>query len=390
MSSPRMIVINGVEWIFDSNGRFLYPPDPEPSDPCWCESEKKFESCHLNRHLAEPLSDTERAGKWSEPDLRICLHPAAPSGCSKKIARAHSVQRRGTGLASIARDGKIYGFKSHPMFFLKRDRRVVPELVGVVDSSVFAGFCATHDDSLFKPLDTAVVFEPQQLFLSNFRIIAKRYHRNAAHLRAGRRWADMDRGASKDQQRMIFVAGYIERRRAEEARTNLERLKSMYDEYVLQKSSAPMNYLIVQFEGPAEFVASDLLTPEFDLLERPLPPVFVPEHLCLHSIATSDGQQVVFSWIGENRAATQLCQSITAVPEPMLPQLIFRFVLDYVDNIFFAPEWWEALPEEARRSVADQMTARMQVPYRRGPNLIEGRPTLSSMRIRAIESSQES
>ena len=77
---------------------------------------------------------------------RICLHPAAPVGCTK-IGRAHTIQRA-TALKRIARDGHLYTTPldlPHAMASGPKAMR----LVGIEKASTFAGFCARHDDELF-------------------------------------------------------------------------------------------------------------------------------------------------------------------------------------------------------------------------------------------------
>ena len=161
MRFGREFIIRGQRWLFDPNGRFVNPPDPGPYDPCWCFSPKKFKFCHAGRHLETPTPEYEDVERWeSAPELRACLHPAAPEDCSDTIISAHSVQRRGSGLASIARSGKVYGSKLHPRFFMSRAMRLEPALVGAGEIATFPGFCATHDNELFRPLETAAFRPP--------------------------------------------------------------------------------------------------------------------------------------------------------------------------------------------------------------------------------------
>ena len=114
----REVYVRGERWLFDPDGRHVEPPDPKHYELCWCWSGKKFKSCHMLRHQASRAAVSDIVETWRalHPPRR-CLAPNAPKGCSGKIVDSHIIQRRGGGLQTIARDGMVYGFKFHPMFF---------------------------------------------------------------------------------------------------------------------------------------------------------------------------------------------------------------------------------------------------------------------------------
>ena len=108
---------------------------------------------------------------YGEFQKGYCSYPeASPETCGR-IVRAHTVQRRG-GLHAIAENGHVLsaktGFQS-----LFRSGVFSPSEVGVRSASTFMGFCDTHDNSMFKSVETVPVeLTPECCFLLGFRAIS--------------------------------------------------------------------------------------------------------------------------------------------------------------------------------------------------------------------------
>lgn len=305
------------------------------------------------------------------------MHPLAPEGCSNNIASAHSIQRRGQGLASIARDGKVYGCKLHPMFFLKRNLRAVPDLIGIADASTFPGFCTRHDSDLFRPLETSNgPLTAERLLLLNFRVVVKRLNSVESMLNRGNPWRNMDRGCSRQEQRVQHVAAEIIRRDSEEALHNLLALTKQYDAAVMAMDADLVNGLVVDLVGEKPVVASDLITTRVDFVGRPL----AASPVCLHAVTIENGVTVAISWHGEDREAEALARSFAEVSEGAAALL--TYAIDYTDNRFFAPEWWEKLPSTTRDNIVDRVTERLQPERRRRAGLVPDMalPTVADVR----------
>jgi len=358
----REVIVRGQRWVFDPSLRFVSPPDPGPYDPCWCWSGKKFKFCHRDKHRETPKSDRESIGDWEQGvDIEICLHPNAPATCSGEIINAHTVQRSGGGLAVIARAGKVYGPKMHPMFFIKNGGRFVPQPVGISEASTFRGFCAAHDAVLFRPIDTReFIASSEQLLLLNFRVIARRLHTNMRRTQNRNIYPDMDRGMSRDKQRLLFVGLAMEHELDKAALANTLALKAIYDNVILTGAAddASINALVIHVSGSPEFMCSTLVDVDWDFAGSAIERVLLPAHLCFYSMATSAGAVAVFSWLGENAAARQLCASFLGLAPARQRNAVLRYALEYVDNIFFDPAWWDGLKADQRERFIDRMSRR--------------------------------
>src|ERR1043165_3041696 len=361
MRFGREFIIRGQRWVFDPDGRFVYPPDPGPYDPCWCFSLRKFKFCHIGRHRETPTPEHEGVKRWeSAPELRLCLHPNAPAGCSDSIIAAHSVQRKGAGLATIARSGKVYGSKLHPRFFMARDMRLEPALVGTSQIATFPGFCGTHDNELFRPLETAIFSATdEQLFLLGFRCIARRLLSSEEALQNMHLFADADRGLNRDDQRRMFIAIESHRINTETGVRNLRVVKSAYDD-AWRTNQLQASAFVVWLEGMPEVVCSTLVEADIAFDGTYLPQLTPPEHVCFTMISDPSGQVAVWSWRGPNPAAERLVQSFCTLPRQSQAAAVLRYVLEFVDTPYFSPAWWEDLSRSTQDAIVDRMTAHVQ------------------------------
>jgi hypothetical protein len=294
--------------------------------------------------------------RWSEqPAIKRCYHPAAPEGCGK-IIRAHAVQRGSNGLSALAQRGKVYGFRLHPSFFLRRGMRLEPDLVGIGDASTFYGFCERHDSALFRELESAA-FEatPRQLLLLNFRAITRRLHSNEAAL--GPSVLDgLDQGIPPHLQRWEFADVEDMKLNAREAFENTTLIKKINDE-ALTDPDADLNALVVLFAGQPEMAMSTLVDVPRDFRGNLLPRVGPPAHLSFHVLPTSVGAVAAFVWLGSNPSAEQLALSLLESPPHVVPHLILNLAIACTDLVFYSPEWWDSLRADQRDAIIERATA---------------------------------
>ena len=168
------------------------PPDrlkPQPkmarNDPCWCRSGKKWKQCHRNREFQSPVNVREQFAQLDrEFQKGYCSHPeASPEDCGA-IIRSHTVQRR-RGLAAIAENGRVMSAKAGVRRLLWTHGTFVPREVGVRSASTFMGFCNTHDNSMFQPVEShSVPLTPKSCFLLGFRAVSYELFQKKTALRS--------------------------------------------------------------------------------------------------------------------------------------------------------------------------------------------------------------
>jgi hypothetical protein len=361
----REIYVRGQRWLFDPDGRFVSPSDPQPDQPCWCWSGKRFDSCHMRRDQASKPTVADALIAWkSALPKSVCLAPHAPVGCVGKIVNSHVIQQEGGGLRNIAGDGKVYGFRRHPTFFMKQHGRHEPTLLGIKADVAIPLFCGKHDRELFKKAETdSFVPTAEQLIQLNYRTVACRLYTNEATAAQVTDLSDADRGLSRDDQRRIFIAIEAIRERSERHLANIRALKAQYDGWITADASR-VNALVLRFGGAAEFMCASLVESNTDFSGTPIQCTDPFAHVCFYTIANDDSIAIVFSWVGENRAAEQLCSSLLSVSAELKASALLRFALEYIDLIYFEPTWWNGLTVGEREVVVERLTEHSK-PFRK-------------------------
>jgi hypothetical protein len=353
------------DWYFDSTGRLLNRRDPDAYDPCWCRQGKNFRFCHMRRHQEPCVTLAEFLKGWEEAaDIEMCLAPAAPDGCSATVIRAHTVQRMGGGLRSIARDGEVYGLEPHPYFFRKNEMRVVPQLIGTRKASTFRGFCDLHDRQLFEPIEHhSFGATPEQLLVLNFRVIARRLFSKTIAARHAPRMFAYDRGLSPHMQREFFAVQYRDKLRVEKQLENVRSLKAQYDHQILTGELSDVQAFVLYFTGRPDFLCAELVAIHSDFLGNQLQEPPPPAHLCAYTLALDHEWAFVLSWCGANPAAEALARSLAQRSDLEKTDAVLRYSLEHIDNIFFAPKWWDGLSATQQGAVCDLLTRRMHPHY---------------------------
>lgn len=119
---------------------------------------------------------------------------------------------------------------------------------------------------------------------------------------------------------------------------------------------------IVTLGSIPEILCSGAIYPEVDFAGRPL------QDLSDHSnrlelvtfslIATERGGALVFAWHTSGDAVCRpLAASLDRLTDDELPHAIVRFVLEFCENHYFNPEWWDG----ADQKIKDALTDRFQI-----------------------------
>ncbi|MEH6478363.1 MAG: hypothetical protein V7727_21910, partial [Sneathiella sp.] len=121
------------------------------------------------------MSDGEKLNHFFETqNLQFdkCLEPLMT--CKSKSIKAHSIQNAGT-LGLLERNGHVVMPKQHHS---KDGPSIKFKEVGRNLATTFTGFCAKHDQTIFKPLDTKPFSakDSEQLFLLAYRSICRELH----------------------------------------------------------------------------------------------------------------------------------------------------------------------------------------------------------------------
>lgn len=331
------------------------------NEPCWCRSGKKYKKCHLGRSEQKRVSRQEAldASRRARRE-RTCFHPKASAASCGRVIAAHSVQRSGGGLASVARDGHVYGYRSD---FSTRGR-ILPKLFGVSDASTFTGFCDRHDAELFRPLERAK-FEGtgEQLALLGFRAICRDLMAKKSTLilnpflkEIGDRGLPLAQQVEWQRQRLEYEGG------TSLAMKDLEYAKDRLEAAIVSGNYSNIHGAVYHFDRTPALLASSPFTPEFDFDGRLLQDLNDAERIAdvLTFSMIGDGAgagAAAFVWVDDAPAVVRFISSAQQIPKSQVPHRLVQFALECFENVFWSPEWWDALDERTRTTLLQRMNA---------------------------------
>lgn len=298
---------------------------------------------HNPRAAAELITDFKR--RFS---TKICMAPHADH--EGRIVSAHTMSLEAV-LRKISKDGHVYaqdfGAKlsedAPPIAIARQELRSV---------SVFNGFCAKHDASLFSCLENEPFrFNRMQLFMLAYRAAARECYlkrKMCESLPTLEQIISMH-GITEEiaytEEVLIHQAASL--RGAEE----LEQLKSKLDEMLVSASWDRMVTHAIIFEKPPCLTSCFVFQPFHDFNGKQLQDYENLEaemsHLAVSVIPTDQGAAVVFSWLDTaNNAPRLFFESVVASTKRT--SAVIHTVLDNSENFAFSPEWYEPLPDTTK------------------------------------------
>jgi hypothetical protein len=338
------------------------PPEPlrprermPVNEPCWCGSGKKWKECHRDRERQESIPIGKLLADHRAEMLRgYCLHPQAGADkCSGKIVQAHTVQRKG-GLAAIAEDGHVISPKRGFEDIFKNDGKIVPRLHGVREASTFAGFCSTHDDQLFSPIEKAPLsLNREAAFLLSFRAICYEKLTKEGAERATEVQRLADKGDPFELQCVKQQYIHFFREGMKRGIRDLDRWKRRYDTAFLTGNYDDFCFYGVMFSDTLPIVSCGSFHPEFDFNGNDLQIITRGEeefeHISFNLTVVHNKSLAVLGWTGGLQGpAERFVDSFKTLPRVKMANAVFHLACEHLENTYIRPSWWEAQSEAAR------------------------------------------
>ena len=330
------------------------------NDPCWCGSGIKYKKCHLNRDKQNPLDtwETARAVK-KEFDKKLCL---APKGhhqqCAGKIINAHTISKSSC-LKAIARNSLVYEFlptlERHVKYRLNNGYGVIePELGGINKSSTFTGFCKTHDNLLFSPLENKeFIASREQVFLLAYRTLARELFGKTAYMGIVPILRQGDSGRSPLEQQSYQKNLDYSMMGSDAALKDLIYQKQQFDEMLIANDFSDIEGFVIKFKRIPSIMCSSAIFPECDFHGNAMQDFLDLDKrlsvLYTNVIATGDSGYVVFSWLKKDDVVCRkFIESLCKHDAHRITDAIVRLMFNFFENKFANPDWWESLPSQKR------------------------------------------
>lgn len=332
---------------------------------CWCGSGKNYSDCHKNRENDLPVTLQEVVSTFKKTwGKEYCLSPEANEAlCSARIVKAHTVQKNG-GLSKIARRSHVYGFRYE---WNNLENLPVAKLMGITTASTFTGFCSYHDHLIFEPIEKHPFQNSlQQIFLLGYRAISREFFNKKAQSEMIPFTLGLDKGKSVEDQ--IYVQDFAQTYNTGvlHGLNDLKYHKTMYDKVLLSSDFTDVNYYTIFFEQTPDLMCSGAVQVEYDFsgkILQDLATIDIPEYVTFSLISTGSGGAAVFSWLGRSPACLNLIKSLHSLADADIPHAVLRFCLDFFENVYVSPDWWEALDSKQQRTVLERVNYRTE-PWR--------------------------
>lgn len=340
------------------------------NDKCWCESGKKYKKCHLARESAEPhkpwdISATHRKNfskkLCSAPDL---FHEQ----CSGSIIAAHTVPRSGS-LNQIASDGHVLSFMPSLEGLIKHSGVLKPEKVGVRRASTFSGFCSTHDDALFAPVEkTIFVGSQEQCFLLAYRAYAREIYTKRASAEQADLYKELDRGRTQEQQVGIQAFAQLHSIGIDAALRDIQIHKARFDRCLISTDYSSVRSYIIELEQAQPVMCSGTYAPSVDFWGRQLQDMadlaLVPELMSVTSFFGGEKGQIVFTWMVEDdRCCMALIKSLEQIDDVDLSSKLVAYFFDNFENVFVSPSWWDDIGKSNQDALIERMVGEIGVAF---------------------------
>jgi hypothetical protein len=308
--------------------------------------------------------------------------------CGNPTIRAHSVQC-GYALEQLTNDGHVYMFK------IDAKRGYILNRLGKRRATVFTGYCAVHDNKLFREVDfdEAHPFDPdskRQRILLSLRAASREYWAKLNVKALNEQMGALIRAKDTDGIRLMLNVGKIEAQRLvqegvnvilpyhEGTKVSLKRLRRLHqslytqieqDRYHLTKTH---EYII---KNTVSCAASSCYAPEYDLDGNPI------NTLQLHTdvsdvvltILPYEGDTwVMFTYHKRHKhQLSSLFAMIDELEDDELRVTLSQMVIMHCENVAFSPEFAESLTDTEREQLCNLFGATIlrAMPYSESPSV---------------------
>ncbi|CAN5707904.1 hypothetical protein BH11MYX2_BH11MYX2_00140 [soil metagenome] len=299
--------------------------------------------------------------------MRVCQHPNAKKGVCNDVIGAHTVPNY--SLSRFAETGHViqFNFFDQTAGLRGDDPKIEARLRGISDASTLPIFCGNHDKAVFAPLESGKI----DATVDN----ALRFHYRAAV----RQYVNSEYGRRGYERLQEKVESLPEPRRTEfrdrlffetlDALRNGERheqLKLYCDHLLKTKRTHGVRAVFVEFEELPHFMCCGVFDPMFDFAGNSLAELAHPlfevaasiDPVALTVVATDGAGLAVLSSVGFGLAAERFLASFASLPDPDKADALSRLAYNIVENVYFAPSWWNVMDSGSQSAFVQAANAR--------------------------------
>ena len=320
--------------------------------PCSCGSGKKYKTCcMLKENKVQDYKVQNDLNKYL--NFKKCHAPEfmIKEDKCQKIIKAHTISKS-NNLKPISKDGHVYEFKKDYVSWKHNNKHIEINKIGINEASTFFGFCSFHDTKLFMSFENnQFYFEDEQIFLISYRAIVRELYIKKLTLKfyVEKLTKEYSKRVELDEKSKALIKG------TELGLNDISSIKEIYDSKIQSRRFSNIKYYAIIIDSIPEVMASSAWTPEFDFNDNLLCNLMdesrVFHGICINTFAYNDNHGVIlFSWdedeeINENY---QFIKSLHNISNINKPKAILKLLFTNIENIYFAPQWWDNLSAKAQ------------------------------------------
>ena len=247
------------------------------------------------------------------------------------------------------------------------DLAVTPELVGVNKASVFNGFCHTHDNELFAPLEKKPWQASRlQIALLGYRAICHEY---VAKWSMG--WTldellsnEVDR-LTEDLEDFRYGMGVAE--------GELRNIRQEYEDALLSPNVDPMSYYLVEIAETPEVICSAAVQTTHDFRGFEVDSLAdTSRESSWHTISmlpTDRGGAILFSWLEDKRGLNEsVMRTLNGFGDTEAIHATVRYAFEFCENMFFRPDWWDQLDSYTQQQFIERFSHGLPPTFEHAPD----------------------
>ncbi|MBF0128812.1 MAG: hypothetical protein HQL33_02345 [Alphaproteobacteria bacterium] len=281
-----------------------------------------------------------------------CLDPTMT--CTEKPINAHSIQN--------ARVLTLLERRGHVVMPHRKISASGPEIrfeeVGRNQASTFTGFCATHDNSIFRSLDTQTFDSknPEHLFLLAYRSVTRELHavmEGASRIQGAYLWR-VDKGLDpSDTPSMIGIEATAQLMKSWET---WKYRHQHFDINLVKQNWKAIRHNVFTLESQFPTIAVSALF-SFDSMARNADVV----RCALNVLPVSNDQTViVFSYAKpDSQTARRNLTPILLNRNEQQKYELSKLIISKIENFAIAPDWFDSWSADKKKVIQDAFISTM-------------------------------
>lgn len=331
------------------------------NDPCWCNSGKKYKKCHghpsykTKPALSEFMKDQSKIYTQDK-----CYAPdALQHECSKKIIKAHTVSRS-ANLKPISKNDHVYCFEANLGGMIKTNGKLTITKKSIKKTSIFYGFCSQHDTELFKKIDLNFEISNEHIFLNHYRTLTRElYLKEKNSIFQSSKMKEYDKGMNIINQ-MIYQSQVDGLSIGTDiGERDLRQIKSVLDEKLISKDYTGMKYYALIIDSVPEIMSTGVWVVSSDFENNQLADLSILENnynsMSVSTLLYSNNKGIIlFSWEDtiDCPECIQFIEILNKLSNDEKVKAIVYWLFSVNENIYFSPDWWEALESSKKEQVS--------------------------------------